>query len=79
MTDGTKLTSSYAAIGIGAVLALGGIIWGSFIGYYEHQSGLLMGMLILGVVLMFFGQRTLQSTKRRQVEQRIAQRMSQEK
>lgn len=79
MTDNTKLISSYMAIGLGVVLTLGGIIWGRFIGYHENQFALLMGMLIVGVGLLLVGQRTLQSLKRSQAEQRIAQRINQEK
>lgn len=64
----------YIVAGIGIVLAVIGLIWGVVVGFYESDLPVLLGLLAVGALLAWIGQRMFQSAKRSQVEQRIAQR-----
>ncbi|CAH0215337.1 hypothetical protein SRABI121_02833 [Microbacterium sp. Bi121] len=64
----------YVLIGIGAVLAAIGLIWGVVVGFYASDLPLLLGLLAVGAGLLWFGQRLSQAAKRSNVERRIADR-----
>lgn len=64
----------YIVTGIGLVLAAIGLIWGVVVGFYQSDLPVLLGLLMVGALLAWTGQRMSQSAKRSQVEQRIAQR-----
>jgi len=64
----------YVLIGIGAILAAIGLIWGVVVGFYASDLPLLLGLLAVGAGLLWFGQRLSQAAKRSNVERRIADR-----
>lgn len=78
MTDDMKKIAAYAAMGIGVVLMLAGIIWGRVIGFYEHQRPIVLAFVIVGAGLALGGERVSKALKRKHVEQRIADRMIKE-
>ena len=42
---------------VGGALAVIGMIWGSFIGYYEGQQWMVWGLVVAGLVLMVLSQK----------------------
>lgn len=68
----------YLVAGLGLVLVVIGLIWGVVIGFYASDLPVLIGLLAVGALLAWIGQRMFQSAKRAQVEQRIAERYAKE-
>lgn len=64
----------YVFIGVGCVLAGIGVIWGVFIGFYSSDLPLLLGLLVVGLLAMWVGQRITQAAKQDQVRRRIEER-----
>lgn len=67
-------TTGYVLTGIGAVLVVIGIIWAVIVGFYPSDLPMLFGLLIVGAILAWVGQRMSQAAKRRALEQRISER-----
>lgn len=66
----------YVLVGVGAVLAAIGLIWGMVVGFYPSDLPALLGLLIVGGGLAWIGQRMAQAAKQSNVERRIADRDS---
>lgn len=69
-----SLVSGYVVAGIGIVLVVIGLIWGVVVGFYPGDVPMLLGILAVGAILAWIGDRMIRSAKRAQVEKRIAER-----
>lgn len=72
--DSTPLTTAHILRGAGFALTIIGIVWLRTAESYESQMVPTTGLMGVGLLLAWLGQRTLNEAKRAEVEQRIAER-----
>ncbi|MHA3684072.1 hypothetical protein ACXR2T_09280 [Leucobacter sp. HY1910] len=69
-----SLIPGYLIMWCGVALLLWGLAWAVIIGYYPSELPFVLGLLVVGSVGAFVGQKMVQAAKRSNVEQRIEQR-----
>ena len=69
----------YLVTGVGVALIVAGLYWGFVTGFYSHELPMLLGLLGVGALLTWIGQRMLESAKKDRIEHRIAERDAQSK
>ncbi|MGC0369676.1 hypothetical protein [Microbacterium sp. SLBN-111] len=64
----------YLLTAVGGLLVVIGLIWGAVVGFYPRDLPLLLGLLVVGGILAYIGQRQTTAFKRAEAERRIAER-----
>lgn len=67
----------YLVAGVGLAILAIGLYWGVVAGFYSNERPLLYGLLGLGALLAWLGDRMLKAAKDSKTEHRIAERDAQ--